>query len=108
MASFRLGEVLILPFSYTDLQSRKRRPAVVLVDAGDEDVLVAKITTKAYHSAYDLTLDHWREAGLLAPSVVRIHKLLAVEKNHVVQRAGMLDPIDLIRLKQAFKGLLGD
>ncbi|HZK77059.1 MAG TPA: hypothetical protein VFD13_09140 [Candidatus Kapabacteria bacterium] len=59
MSSFRLGEVLILPFSYTDLHSRRRRPALVLVDAGDEDVLVAKITTKEYHSTYDLKLDHW-------------------------------------------------
>lgn len=58
MSTFRFGEVLILPFSYTDLQSRKRRPALVLVDAGDEDVLVAKITTKEYHSDFDLKLDH--------------------------------------------------
>jgi mRNA interferase MazF len=94
MPTFRFGEVLILPFSYTDLQSRKRRPAVVLVDAEDEDVLVAKITTKEYASAYDLKLEHWHEAGLLAPSFVRIHKLLAVEKSHVIHRAGMLDPVD--------------
>jgi mRNA interferase MazF len=106
MASFRFGEVLILPFSYTDLQSRKRRPAVVLVDAGDEDVLVAKITTKEYRTIYDLKLDHWQEAGLLAPSFIRIHKLLAVEKNHVIQRAGMLDPADLNRLKQAFRAMV--
>jgi mRNA interferase MazF len=106
MSSFRFGEVLILPFSYTDLQSRKRRPAVVLVDAGDEDVLVAKITTKQYHSAYDLRLDRWREAGLLAPSFVRIHKLLAVEKSHVIQRVGMLDPADLELVKQAIRGLV--
>jgi mRNA interferase MazF len=106
MASFELGEVLILPFSYTDLQSRKRRPAVVLVDAGDEDILVAKISTKEYHSPYDLKLDRWQEAGLLAPSFVRIHKLLAVEKSHVVQRAGMLDPADLERLKQAFRAMV--
>jgi mRNA interferase MazF len=106
MPSFWFGEVLILPFSYTDLQSRKRRPAVVLVDAGDEDVLVAKITTKEYHSLYDLKLDHWQKAGLLAPSFVRIHKLLAVEKNHVIQRVGMLDPIDLDRVKQEFRNLV--
>jgi mRNA interferase MazF len=106
MPSFRFGEVLILPFSYSDLQSRKRRPAVVLVDAGDEDVLVAKVTTKAYHSAYDLKLDHWQEAGLLAPSFVRIHKLLAVEKSHIIQRVGMLDASDLEIVKQAIREIV--
>jgi len=106
MSSFRFGEVLILPFSYADLQSRKRRPAVVLLDAGDEDVLVAKITTKEYNSSYDLKLDHWSVAGLLAPSFVRIHKLLAVEKSHVIQRIGMLDPSDLDIVKQAFHDLV--
>lgn len=106
MSSFRLGEVLILPFSYTDLESRKRRPAVVLVDAGDEVVLVAKITTKEYHSAYDLKLDRWSAAGLLAPSFVRLHKLLAVEKSHVIQRVGMLDQADLERIRQGFREMV--
>jgi mRNA interferase MazF len=106
MPSFRFGEVLILPFSYTDLQSRKRRPAVVLVDAGDEDILVSKITTKEYLSNYDLKLEHWQKAGLLAPSFVRIHKLLAVEKSHVLQRVGMLNPLDLERVKQAFRNMV--
>lgn len=106
MSTFRFGEVLILPFSYTDLQSRKRRPAVVLVDAGDEDVLIAKITTKEYHSAFDLKLDHWSEAGLLAPSFVRLHKLLAVEKFHVIQRVGSLEPVDSERVKQAFRDMI--
>jgi mRNA interferase MazF len=50
MESYHFGEIVVLPFSYTDLQSGKRRPALVLVDTGDEDILVAKITTQKYES----------------------------------------------------------
>jgi hypothetical protein len=46
MESFHFGEIVILPFSYTDLQSGKRRPALVLVDTGDDDILVAKLRLK--------------------------------------------------------------
>jgi mRNA interferase MazF len=106
MESFETGEVVLLPFSYTDLQSSKRRPAVVLLDAGDEDILIAKVTTKQYDSPYDIPLKEWKQAGLFAPSIARLHKLLAVEKIHVIQRLGRLNPTDLRNVQKAFRSMI--
>jgi mRNA interferase MazF len=106
MPSYSFGEVLILPFTYADLESRKRRPAVVIVDSGDTDVLVAKITTKQYHSKFDLEIDGWREAGLLAPSIIRVHKMLAVEKAHILQQIGRLQSDDIDRLRVTFRQMV--
>ena len=103
---YRFGEILILPFSYTDLQSSKRRPALVLVDTDDEDVLVAKVTTKEYGSPYDISLPDWKMEGLRAPSFVRLHKLLAVEKTHIIERIGMLSAADMERVRDAFHRMI--
>ena len=68
MLSYSLGEVVVLPFSYTDLQSEKRRPALLLLDSDDGDILVSRITSKKYDTAYDFSIVSWKEVGLLVPS----------------------------------------
>ena len=106
MKSFELGEVVLLPFLYSDLKSSKRRPAVVLLDSGDDDVLVAKITTQEYRSPYDLPLMAWSVAGLRSPSFVRLHKLFAAEKDHVIERIGSVHPTDLVRVQRIFRSMI--
>ena len=53
MSSFRPGEVLLILFPFTDMAGAKRRPALVLLDAGDDDVLVARITTEVYRVLFE-------------------------------------------------------
>jgi mRNA interferase MazF len=106
MDSFEFGEVVVLPFTYSDLLSSKRRPAVVLVDAGDEDILVAKITSKRYDSPFDLTLLDWKREGLLTQSFVRLHKLLVVKKQHVVRRISTLSKEDLEKTRKIIRSLV--
>jgi mRNA interferase MazF len=107
MASYRFGDIVLLPFSYTDLKSEKRRPALVLVDADDGDILVARITSKNGNTNYDVALGAWNEVGLLIPSYVRIHKLLSVEKTHVIKHLGNLREDDKASVKKLFAGMLG-
>jgi mRNA interferase MazF len=106
MVEFEFGEVVLLPFIYSDLQSSKRRPALVLIDSGDEDVLLAKITTKRYATDYDVPVREWKNAGLFAPSFVRLHKLMAAEKDHVIQRLGKLNNSDATAIRKSFRAML--
>ena len=48
---------------------------MVIVDTGDADILVARVTTQSGQSDHDVPIEDWRGAGLLAPSIVRLHKL---------------------------------
>jgi mRNA interferase MazF len=106
MKAFEFGEIIVLPFTYSDLHSSKRRPAVVLVDTGDEDVLVAKITSKQYDSPFDLSLQDWKTEGLLTKSFVRLHKLLVAKKEHVVKRISNLSGTDLERVRTGVRSLV--
>jgi mRNA interferase MazF len=67
---------------------------LVILDTGDADVLLARVTTQAQTMAWDVIISGWQQAGLLAPSTVCLHKLATLAKSRVKRRLGALDPND--------------
>jgi mRNA interferase MazF len=43
-----VGAVVVIPFPFSDLSQTKRRPAVVLADAGRDDWILRQITSNPY------------------------------------------------------------
>jgi len=80
----------LLLFPYTQGVGGKQRPALVLLDAGDDDLVLARVTSQAGASAFDVALQDWQAAGLLLPSWVRLHKLATLEKQLVKRQLGQL------------------
>ena len=72
----------------------KLRPAVVLLDVGDEDFVAAPITSRQHNSTFDFVIRDWNLAGLNVPSTVRAHKLAVVAKVDIVRRLGVLPEVD--------------
>ena len=105
MASYHSGEVVLLAFPFTDAAGTKRRPALVLLDTGDADIVVARVTSQIALTAYDVELTEWPQAGLRLPSVVRVQKLATLEKNLVEQRLGSLTASDWTRVRSAIQRL---
>ena len=75
------GTIVLLKFTFADGINYKRRPALVLKDFDDGDLLVCRITSKIYTSKFDIYLDDWIKFGLRLPSVVRVHKMATLEKD---------------------------
>jgi mRNA interferase MazF len=48
MTTYKIGDIVLIGFPHSDLKHIAKRPAIVLFDAGDEDILVARITTQGY------------------------------------------------------------
>ena len=44
MTTYQPGDVVLLAFPFTDGVRQKQRPALVLLDTGDPDIVVARIT----------------------------------------------------------------
>jgi len=71
------GDVVLVPFPFTDLSAVKRRPALVV--SSDEynratgDVIIAQISSKLRSRPRpgDHLVGDWEAAGLLLPSLVR-------------------------------------
>jgi mRNA interferase MazF len=101
--SYSFGDVFLLHFPFTDSSQTKPRPVIVLIDTGDEDFLVARVTSQEPHSKFDVVLDEWEEAGLKLPSIVRSHKLVTLHKNRIIRSIGKILEKDRENLKATLK-----
>ena len=70
----QFGELVLIRMEFHQKAGGKVRPAVVLLDAGDDDFVGAPITSQPRHSEFDIGIQQWRAAGLNIASFVRIHK----------------------------------
>jgi len=96
------GEIVLLKFPFTDGKKSKKRPALVLADTNDEDIIVCRITSKLYDSDFDYEIKNWEKSGLKLPSVIRLHKIATLEKSLVDQSIGMIDKKLKKLIKQKF------
>ncbi|MCL1463486.1 type II toxin-antitoxin system PemK/MazF family toxin [Argonema galeatum] len=99
MENYQSGEVILLSYPFADAIGSKFRPVLVLLDTGDNDILVARITTKITQTFYDVQILELQPAGLLKQSVVRLHKINTVEKRLVARRLGILESSDWARVR---------
>ncbi len=84
MANFKQGDVIKVPFPYTDRPTRQSRPALVVSVGGIEDthgLLWVVMITSAENRAWpgDVPVKNLGVAGLPVPSVIRTAKLATIE-----------------------------
>ena len=106
MNKIETGSIVLLRFPFTDSVGYKRRPALVLKDYEDGDVLVCRITSKIYDSKYDIYLSDWLKFGLKLPSVVRVHKMATLEMDMVETVMGEIDDAILSNIKTIYKSII--
>jgi mRNA interferase MazF len=91
MDKLHFGDIVLLKFPFTDGKSYKRRPALIINDCDDGDIIVCRITSQIYETPYDLNIIKWEKSGLRLPSVIRVHKLATLEKVLVEVKMGQID-----------------
>ncbi len=84
------NEVVLLPVPFTDLTSRKVRPAIVVGRHG-ADLLLVPLTSKLANA--DFPLQAWRAAGLNVATGVK-GQVVTVEERLVVKTVGALAASD--------------
>lgn len=104
----KLGDLVLLRMEFHQTAGGKVRPAVVLLDAGDDDFVAAPVTSRPKLSEYDLPVQEWKTARLNVPSFIRVHKLTVLPKSGIVRQLGSLTKSDRDALVQilirAFQG----
>ena len=107
---YQRGDVVLVPFPFTDLSSIKTRPVVVVsvdsYEAATGDFTVAMITSVQHYTPYDYGLKDWRAANLLMPSWVRA-KLATLSTSLVRYRPGRLTEPDLAEVENRIRRSLG-
>ena len=106
--AFQRGDVVLIPFPFTDLSAAKTRPAVVvssdLYHQARSELLLAYISSQV--SKVNPTLDYllldWTLAGLLRPSFVR-PKIAAIEPVLIVHQVGRFSARDLLEVDRRLR-----
>lgn len=112
MTGCEFGDVILVPFPFTDQRTTKRRPAVVVSsDAYHRerpDLILLAITSQVRSEAPigEAALAHWREAGLLKPSVLK-PVVATIERRLVLRTLGRLAEADRDTLRRVLGEILG-
>ena len=110
--SFEFGDIVLVPFPFTDQTASKRRPAVIVskltYNSTKPDVVVMPITSQLRPgvSPGEVWIDQWRAAGLLKPSVIK-PVFATLEQSLIVRQLGKLGPVDQAVLKKAIVETIG-
>jgi len=92
------GDIVLVPFPFTDLTGQKRRPALVVSPDGfdPEDLVLCAITSRVPGRLlpWDVSLDtqDLAEGQLPRPSLVRVGKLFTMHHALIVGRFGSIRP----------------
>ena len=112
MTSFKRGDVVLVPFPFTDLSAVKRRPALVIsIDDYNRrtgDVVIAQITSKVDSPARpgDHNIGRWKEAGLVVPSLARA-RVTTLHSSIVVRQLGAMPAAEMGKIDAAIGSALG-
>jgi len=101
------GDIVLIPFPFTDLKGNKNRPALILINS-ELDITLAFISTQLnWKEETDILLKPTKNNGLKKESLVRLSKLATIDKNLALGRIGRMDANDLkqvnINLIKLFK-----
>ncbi len=92
MEKFVKGNVVVIPFPFSDLSAAKRRPALVLADLAGRDILLCQITSRRPHEVYAVALGaaDFTSGALPVNSYIRPSRIFTADKNIVLRTVGVV------------------
>lgn len=80
------GDIVLIPFPFTDLTGNKNRPAIILIRSA-ENVTVCFITTQTHwQSHFDISVNPSALNGLKKSSLMRLSKIATIDKDLIIGR----------------------
>lgn len=108
MEKYLKGDVVIIPFPYSNLHQHKRRPALVLSNLKGRDIILCQITSQLKENPYCVPLeeDDFSTGKLPLPSNIHCSLVFTLSKELITKKIGTINMATLIRVLQTFGQLL--
>ena len=115
--TYSRGDVVLVPFPFTDMTFVKKRPGVIIstwqYNFEHDDVIVMAISSKKnYQQPTDemVVIDGSRlsQCGLLNDSVIRVDKLFTIQKLLIIKKLGTVPPILLEQVTTKLNNIIGN
>jgi mRNA interferase MazF len=91
MGSFVKGDVVVLPFPFSNLRSNKKRPALIVATMEGDDIIVSQITASRTDQ-YSISLSNrdFISGCLPLDSNIRPNRLFTADSHLILKKAGVL------------------
>ena len=92
MERFIKGDVVVLPFPFSDLSRSKKRPALVLSVLKGEDIILCQITSQFVKDNYAVEIDNsdFVRGTLNQASNIRTNRLFTADRNIISNKVGTI------------------
>lgn len=110
--AFDFGDIVLVPFPFTDQTTTKQRPAVVVSSQDYQreraDIIVLAITSRQRRTedSFDVPLQSWRHAGLIKPSLFK-PLVTTIERRLVRKKLGEVEAGDRRQLSELLAKMFG-
>ena len=93
MAKFIKGDIVVVPFPFSDLTNAKRRPAFILAVLPGDDIILCQITSREIKDDFSIKLEKgdFNEGSLPVESNVRPNRLFTADRNIVLYKIAQLN-----------------
>ncbi len=106
----KTGDIVLIPFPFSELTNVKLRPAVVVSETKDKykDLIVCAISSQipASLSSAEILITPDSINGLRTVSIIKVDRIFTLKQERVVSILGYLPAIHLNLFKEAFKNLI--
>ena len=92
MAKFVKGDVVVVPFPFSDLSQSKRRPALVITALEGDDAILCQITSKTIKDTYAIPINDtdFASGSLKQPGNIRPNRLFTADSHIILYRVGSI------------------
>ena len=92
MEKFVKGDVVVVPFTFSDLTQAKRRPALVVSVLEGDDLILSQITSQFIRDSYAISIEgeDFEEGVLRQRSNVRPNRLFTADSHIILYKIGSL------------------
>lgn len=109
---YSFGDVVLVPFPFTNQAGTKRRPAAIISSAAyntaQRDLVIMAVTSQLRPSIAlgEAHVADWQAAGLVKPSAIK-PVITTIEQALVIRRLGQLTTEDQQALRNAIAEIVG-
>jgi mRNA interferase MazF len=112
MTNYEFGDLVLVPFPFTNQSESKKRPAVIISSETYHserlDLILMAVTSqiKAPPMTGEVAIKDWQGAGLLKPSIIK-PIIATVERTLILKKLGQLKEEEQSALREAIRQILG-
>lgn len=90
MEEFIKGDIVVIPFPFSDLSDVKKRPAFVVNNLKGDDVILCQITSKNVKDKYSVSLlsTDFSRGNLLVDSNIRPNRIFTADGGIILYKVG--------------------